>query len=133
MHLLFSIRSRGRREEKARCHAAALSRNDSNQQTSFQHRTLNLEEAPDEKDTCRGRYRRVLPSVSYAATLNFPSDAPIASITIPDYWGTKGMQEQHGPELQAIIASLKPAEYGRSNFQRAARGRPLISALPENR
>jgi|UPI00055C2382 hypothetical protein len=51
-----------------------------------------------------------LPSVSYAATLNFPSDTPIASITIPDYWGTKGMQEQHGPELQAIIASLKPAE-----------------------
>ncbi|MEK1931612.1 MAG: hypothetical protein AAAC47_17900 [Pararhizobium sp.] len=42
--------------------------------------------------------------------MNFPSDTPIASITITDYWGTKGMQEQHGPELQAIIASLKPAE-----------------------
>ena len=150
-----------------------------------------------------------LPAVSYAATLNFPSEAPIASITIPDtwgpketetgidatsddeaiyisidvadsettdkvvedaiaflekngvkidsstqkesseklngmdmtnldwsgsdndgdvsvglsflsptegkllvitYWGTKGMQDQHGPELQAIITSLKPAE-----------------------
>lgn len=150
-----------------------------------------------------------LPAISHAATLNFPSDAPIASITIPDnwgpketetgidatsdddaiyisidvadsettdkvvedavaflekngvkidastqkesseklngmdmtnldwsgsdndgdvsvglsflspkegkllvitYWGTKGMQEQHGPELQAIITSLKAAE-----------------------
>ena len=30
-----------------------------------------------------------LPAVSYAATLNFPSEAPIASITIPDTWGPK--------------------------------------------
>ncbi len=29
----------------------------------------------------------MLPAVTYAATLKFPSDAPIASITIPDSWG----------------------------------------------
>jgi hypothetical protein len=31
----------------------------------------------------------LLPAVSHAATLEFPSDAPIASITIPDSWGPK--------------------------------------------
>lgn len=30
-----------------------------------------------------------LPAISHAATLNFPSDAPVASITIPDNWGPK--------------------------------------------
>lgn len=30
-----------------------------------------------------------LPAISHAATLNFPSEAPIASITIPDNWGPK--------------------------------------------
>jgi hypothetical protein len=30
-----------------------------------------------------------LPAISHAATLNFPSDAPVASITIPDDWGPK--------------------------------------------
>ena len=30
-----------------------------------------------------------LPAVSEAATLEFPSDEPIASITIPDSWGSK--------------------------------------------
>jgi hypothetical protein len=30
-----------------------------------------------------------LPAISHAATLNFPSDAPLASITIPDNWGPK--------------------------------------------
>lgn len=29
------------------------------------------------------------PALSYAATLEFPSDAPAASITIPDDWGPK--------------------------------------------
>jgi len=30
-----------------------------------------------------------LPAASYAATLKFPSDEPVASITIPDSWGPK--------------------------------------------
>jgi hypothetical protein len=30
-----------------------------------------------------------LPAISQAATLNFPSDEPVASITIPDSWGPK--------------------------------------------
>ncbi len=30
-----------------------------------------------------------LPALSQAATLEFPSDAPIASVTIPDSWGPK--------------------------------------------
>ncbi len=31
----------------------------------------------------------LFPAVGSAATLNFPSDAPVASITIPDTWGPK--------------------------------------------
>jgi hypothetical protein len=31
----------------------------------------------------------LLPAISYAATLKFPSEEPVASITIPDDWGPK--------------------------------------------
>lgn len=41
--------------------------------------------------------------------LSFLSPKP-GKLLVITYWGTKGMQEQHGPELQAIITSLKPAE-----------------------
>ena len=41
--------------------------------------------------------------------LSFVSPKP-GKLLVITYWGTKGMQEQHGPELQAIITSLKPAE-----------------------
>ncbi|MCV9997828.1 histidine kinase [Pararhizobium sp. YC-54] len=45
--------------------------------------------------------------VSVGLSLLSPKEGKLLVIT---YWGTKGMQEQHGPELQAIITSLKPAE-----------------------
>lgn len=45
--------------------------------------------------------------VSVGLSFLSPKEGKLLVIT---YWGTKGMQEQHGPELQAIIASLKPAE-----------------------
>ncbi|HTO31074.1 MAG TPA: histidine kinase [Pararhizobium sp.] len=43
--------------------------------------------------------------VSISLTFVSPKPGKILVIT---YWGTKGMQEQHGPELQQMIASLKP-------------------------
>ena len=45
--------------------------------------------------------------VSISLTFVSPKPGKILVIT---YWGTKGMQEQHGPELQAMITSLKAAE-----------------------
>ncbi|MCV9963363.1 histidine kinase [Pararhizobium sp. BT-229] len=45
--------------------------------------------------------------VSISLTFLSPKPGKILVIT---YWGTKGMQEQHGPELQAMITSLKAAE-----------------------
>ena len=45
--------------------------------------------------------------VSIGLSFLSPKEGKLLVIT---YWGTKGMQEQHGPELQAIITSLKAAE-----------------------
>ncbi len=43
--------------------------------------------------------------VSISLTFVSPKPDKIMVIT---YWGTKGMQEAHGAELQAMIGSLKP-------------------------
>jgi len=44
--------------------------------------------------------------VNVGLSLLSPRPGKLLVIT---YWGTKGKQEKHGPELQEIIASLKPA------------------------
>ena len=45
--------------------------------------------------------------VSISLTFASPKPGKILVIT---YWGTKGMEEAHGAELQAMISSLKVVE-----------------------
>jgi hypothetical protein len=45
-------------------------------------------------------------AVNIGISLVSPKPDKLLVIT---YWGSKGTQEAHGPELQAIITSLKPA------------------------
>ncbi|MCJ9753070.1 histidine kinase [Neorhizobium sp. BETTINA12A] len=46
-------------------------------------------------------------AVSIGVSLVAPKPDKLLVIT---YWGTKGEQEKHGPELVALISSLKPAK-----------------------